>query len=154
MSGFGFNAGGIGSAFGDLGGAVSDLFASEGSRAEASAYGKAETLANQDAVMALESSKIQQYQHTRQANIAMGQEQAAAAGNNLAGGSAADLLRSSAQQASLGTALLGLQGQIQAQGFREQAQALQGEQEAAKKAASGGIFGSILKGVGAIASLF
>ncbi len=154
MSGFlSFNAGGLSQGFSDLGGAVSDLFGAMGAGKEAQGYGEAAHLASQDATLALESSKVQQYQQQRQANIAIGAEQAAFAGNNLTGGSGADLLRSSAQQASLGHALLGLQGQMTSVGYEQQAQALEGEQAAAKAAHSGGIFGSILGAVGAVASI-
>lgn len=154
MSGsFGFNASGIGTAFGDLGGAVSDLFGAEGASAEASAYGTAEQLASQDAILSLESSKIQQYQQSRSAEMQIGTEQAAQAGNNLTGGSGSLLLKNSAQQAAMGNALIGLQGQITSQGFQQQAAALQGEQQAAEKASSGGIFGSILSAGAAVAAI-
>lgn len=155
MSGsFGFNASGIGSAFSDLGGAVSDLFASEGESAEASAYGTAAQLANENATLALESSKIQQYQQTRSAELQMGSEQAAMAGNNLTGGSGALLLKSSGQQAALGTALTSLQGEITSTGFQQQAAALQGEQQAAEKASTAAGIGGILSVGAGIAALF
>lgn len=150
-----FNFGGIGTAFTDLGGAVGDFFASSGEAKSAKGYMEGAALAEQNSTFALESAKVQQFQVMRQAKQQIGTEEATVAGNGFQlSGSGADILRSSTQQAALGSALIGMQGRIQSQGYLEQANALTGEAESAKAASKGSAIGGVLGIVGAVASLF
>lgn len=149
-----FNLGGIGSAFTDLGGAVGDFFSAEGAGKQAAGYQAGAEIATQNSGLALESAKIQRFQQTRQASLALGTERATVAGNGFQlGGSGEDILRSSAQQSSLANSLINLQGQINSEGYLEQANAMEGEAQAAKASQKGGVFGGILGIVGAVASL-
>lgn len=141
--------------FGDLGGAVSSIFGGMGDLAEAKSYKKAADIATQNAAIANESTRIQEAQAGRNIFQTIGKQQAQVAGAGLAGsGSAIDLLRSSQQQGELTRQLIGTQGLIQQQGFLQEANAYTGMADAAKAAGAGGIFGGIMKGVGAVASVF
>lgn len=141
--------------FGDLGGAVSSIFGGMGDLAEASSYKKAAQLATQNAAIAQESTRIQEAQANRNIFQTIGKQQAQVAGAGLAAsGSAIDLLRSSQQQGELTRQLIGTQGLIQQQGFLQEANSYSGMASAAKAAGAGGILGGIMKGVGAVASVF
>lgn len=143
------------SGLGGLGGAVSTLFGAAGDAAEASAYGQAAKLASQNAQIAQESTAIQETQAQRQIFKVIGGQQAEVGGAGmLQSGSAQDLLRASASQGSLQKQLIQQQGAITAAGYQEEAAAYKGMQGAAKAASSGGIFGGLLQGAGAIASMF
>lgn len=140
--------------FGDLGGAVQSIFGAMGDFAEAKSYKKAEDLATQNAGIANESTRIQQFQAQRNIYQTIGKQQAQVAGAGLASsGSALDLLRSSQQQGELTRQLIGTQGLIQQQGFLQEANAYGGMASAASAAGNGGLFGGIMKGIGAVASV-
>lgn len=167
MAGLGFkfpSAQGIGLA----GGAVSDLFAAEGyrskaegNRQESAHYLRAAGLAEQNAAFTRESTAIQSTQLQRQVFQGLGSIEASVAGSGLAeGGSALDVLRSSAQQGALQDAVLKRQGLISEQGYKEQANSYRDMSESAlraahdaENAAKGSTATGILKGVGAIASM-
>lgn len=137
--------------FGGLGGAVSGLFGAFGDFAEGRAYKTASQLAAQNAQIAMESMRIQETQASRQIYKTLGSQAAAVGGANLASsGSALDILRSSAQQGSLTKQLIQQQGLITAHGFEAESAQYQAMSQAAKGSGVGGIFGSILKGVGAV----
>lgn len=141
----------LGSTLGDLGGAVSDIFGAEGALTAASAYTKAANIAKQNAAIATASGQIQEQQEQIATYKAIGTEQAdtASAGFNIGSGSAGDLLRASAQQASLSNQLIKSQAEITANGFAQQATAYQGQAAAAKTQSSGGFLGGLLKVAGA-----
>ncbi len=81
----------------------------------------------------------------------LGGQRADIAGSGLAAsGSALDVIRSSAQQASADKSLLQMQGQINVNALNQQAANFDDQAAAAKKKASGGMFGSILKVAGTI----
>lgn len=138
--------------FGDLGGAAADIFGGIGSEAAVSAYSKASALDQENAQITENSTAISIEQAKRQEMQTIGSEtaQTAAAGFTLSG-SAGDLLRSSAQQASLTNALTQNQGNITALGYTEKSQAEAGQAAASKAQASGGFLGGLLKLGGAIA---
>jgi hypothetical protein len=137
--------------FGGLGGAVSGLFGAFGDFAEAKAYKTASQLAMQNAVITEEATKLQETQANRQIFKTLGAQAAQVGGAGLAAsGSAMDLLRSSAQQGALTKQLIQAQGLITQQGFEAESAQYQGMASAAKSAGTGGIFGSILKGIGAV----
>lgn len=137
------------SAFSSLTGGVSSIFSGIGDLAEASDYSKAAKLADQNAQITEESTRIQQSQEQRKLFMVTGQQSAAFAGGNLApSGSAQDVLRSSLQQSALQHQLIGLQGAVSANSFKEQATAYEGQAKAATAAGAGGIVSGILGGIG------
>lgn len=141
--------------FGGIGGAVSGLFGAAGDFAEAKSYTKAADLAAQNATISLESANIQRTQAQRQIFKTLGAQKAGVAGAGLAeSGSALNLLQSSASQGALTKQLITNQGNITAQGFEQESAAYQGMASATQSAGVGGIFGSVLKGIGAVLPFF
>jgi len=139
--------------FGDLGSAVSDIFASQGNKAEANAYGTAAGLATQNAQIEQQATAIQEMQTQRGIYQTIGAQQAEVGGAGFAAsGTAKNLLASSASQGALAKATVAAQGLIQEQGYKAQAASYQGMQQAAEAASSGGFLSSALGIGGAIAS--
>jgi hypothetical protein len=118
-----------GATFSDFGGAVSDLFAASADRSKAAGlriegqeYTLAAGLATQNAQYTQISTNIKEFQAQRDIFQTLGKQQADVASSGFQeAGSALDLLRDSAQQGALNTAVLGAQGQIQEAGYEEQA---------------------------------
>jgi hypothetical protein len=152
---FGFGSGGsVQSAFSDAGGAVSDLFAAEGDKAEAQNYTLAAQLAGQNEQYTELSTSIKNTQADRQIYQTIGKQQAEVAGAGFsAGGSAGDLLRDSAAQGSLSHAVISEQGYITEQGYKEQQQSYKTMADAANNAALGSEIGGAIKGVAAVAQI-
>lgn len=157
------------STFSNLGGAVSDLFASsghrakaEGDRIEAQNYDMASELALQNEKFTETSTAIKEAQIDRHNYQMLGGQQADIAGAGFAAsGSAIDLMRDSASQGALTKAVAGQQGLITEAGYKEQAQSFTNMSQAARlaanaedSAASGSIVTGLLKGAAGIASLF
>lgn len=155
--------------FSGVGGAVSDLFAAQGYRAKAKGdvfeqqnYLLAAQYADQNEQYAEWSTAIKQQQEDRGLFKALGQTRADVASAGFAeSGSALDIMRESASQGAMARAVTGEQGLIQEAGFREQAQSYRNMAAAAQvaidaenKAAQGATITGIIKGVGAVASLF
>jgi hypothetical protein len=137
--------------FGDLGGAVSSIFGGIGDLSEASAYGTAAKYAGQNAELAKETTAIQAFQAQRKIGQVEGGQQAEVASAGFTNsGSSADLLRSSVAQGSLTKNLISIQGKVNENGYLEAQSQYQGMQANAEAAGAGGIFGGILKGVGAL----
>jgi hypothetical protein len=134
------------STFGDLGGAVKDIFGGIGETQSAAGYQKASQIALENEGIAKQSTAIQETQAQRQIYQTIGGQQADVAGAGLAAsGSALDLLRSSAQQGSLTKQLVANQGAITALGYEQEANSYQGMAAAAKTAGSGDFLGSLFK---------
>lgn len=131
----------------DLFGGAGDLFggnaAAAGSKAAAAGYFKAADLTKTETALKETALNRQIYQ-----TIGGGIADVAASGLNL-GGSAADLLRSSAAQGALSKGLVQLQGDITASSYTAQGQQALAT---AKSQSGGGIFG-LLKGVVGAAGL-
>ena len=146
----------IGQAFGDFGGAVSDIFGAEGSQQAGSAYGTAATIAQENAALTLRSTAIQEQQATQQTYKVLGTEQAdtSAAGFNASSGSAGDLLRASASQAALTKQLIQNQGEVTATGYQQQAAAYEGQKQAAQTQSEGQGVGGLLGIAAGVLSLF
>jgi hypothetical protein len=197
-------------AFGDFGSAASDLFSadalrsksdadlasgraarvagqadrikSQGDLIEGEAYGKAAGLADLNSEFTKQSTAIQTAQADRALFGVMGNQRASiAASGGGEGGSAGDILRSSASQGALNRAVLNQQGLITEAGYQEQADsfrslqtvagfasqqdelAAQGQDiaatsydaasEADKKAATGKDISAVISGVAGIAAL-
>lgn len=144
----------IATGIGDIGGAVSDLFGAEGSTQAASAYGTAAKIATSNAALTARSTQVQEAQANIQTYQALGTEQADVAGAGVtSGGSAADLLRASGQQAALSKQLIENQGQVTEQGYEQQAAAYKGQEQAANTQAKGQGAGGILSAVAGVASI-
>lgn len=128
----------------DFGGGIGDIFKGIGDFAEASDYDKAAALANQNASLALQSGKIQQAQEQRKLFQVTGQESAATGGGNFAaGGSALDVVRNSLQQSGLQHQIIGLQADVEANSFTQQAEAYKGQANSAQLAGVGSFVNSI-----------
>jgi hypothetical protein len=197
--------------FTDLGGAASDLFQgyadeskataaqasaaaartagqayllkSQGDILEGTQYGEAATAADVNAQYTAQSTAVQQAQADRALFLNVGETKADVAASGFGeGGSAGDILRSSASQGALNHAVLGQQGLITEAGYEQQAQsyrtmqqasglasqedilAAQGEQQTAagyeaaaqadRTAAKGSDIAGILSAVAGVASLF
>lgn len=163
--------------------AAADLLQGTGDTLEATSYGQASTLAEQNAAYTTAATNISLAQGQRQIYQTIGGVKAGAAGSGLTtGGTAGDILRMSAQQGALNQAVTPSQGQIQVAEHQEQAQsytamqqsaelasqeqtfAAQGEQDVAAgyedvasgftQAASYSTIGAVISGIGAVASLF
>ena len=144
----------LSSGIGDIGGAVGDLFSAVGDQAEANSYGEAATYAAQYAKIAASTGQIQQAQTRRQVYSSESATQAVSAGNGLRmSGSAANVLRSSAQQGALQVGLVGEQTQVNVNADLQQENAYAGEQQAAENAKSGAEAGGLLSAVSGIASI-
>lgn len=140
--------------FGDLGGAVSSLFGAAGDFSEASAYSKAQSLAETSAKISAESSNIQQYMERRKLLMTTGAQQAGYGASGLKqSGSAVDVLRASMQQGALANQVIKEQGMINVNSYETAADQYGAEASAANAAGAGGILGGIMKGVGAFASM-
>jgi hypothetical protein len=168
--------------FGDLAGAVGDLFASsadsskaaglrikaQGDLLEGQNYDMAAVLAGQNEKFTEASTAIKQSQLERQATMTIGGQQADIAGAGFANsGTALDLMRDSASQGALTKAVAGEQGLITEAGYTEQQTSYQnlskaaqfaaaGDEEAAKaadQAATGATITGLIKGAASIASI-
>lgn len=136
----------------NVAGAAADLFSGAGSiasgfagaaasRAAATAYGNAATFTKEQTAMKTEQAtrEIYQVQSNAKANVG---------GNGfMQSGSAADIVRSNAQQGALTTAAIQQQGAAQESSYLQQ-------QKEANAAASGQTAGGILGALGAVASIF
>lgn len=147
---------GIGGGIADLGGAVSDFFGAAGSNKAASSYNKAADIALGNEALTKRSTVLNVAQESIQTYQALGTEsaQTAGAGFETNSGSAADLLRSSAQQAALTKGITETQGEITAKGYEEQGQAYKGQAEAAKIQVKGQGAGGLFGAIAGVASIF
>lgn len=140
--------------YGLLGGAVNDLFGGVAGLSEGAAYSKASQLASQNAQLAGVSTKLAETQAAREAYKTISGQKAEVSGAGFAaGGSAGDLLRSSAQQSAQTQGALQLQGAITQTGFEQQSAAYQGQAAAAKAKGAGGILSGVIQAAGFIAML-
>lgn len=143
----------IGKGVSGLGGAVSSLFSSEGSSAAAEGYDKAAKIADTNADIAKTSYQLQQTQAARQFQQTLGSQKAEVASAGFrSSGSALNLMADSASQGAITQAMIGVNGQIQVNGYQQQAQAYEGEEAAAKSASSGGLLGGLFSGIGGLFS--
>lgn len=109
-----------------------------GDLAEATNYDAAAVLAQQNEAFTAQSTRIQQAQSDRNVTLAIGGQQASVAGAGFANsGSAADIMRDSAQQGALARGVLGQQGAITEAGYEEQAKSFQTMATAGRATAAG-----------------
>jgi len=134
---------------GDLGGAVSSLFAAKGAYASASSYGEASNIAEQNALLTREATKIKEQQLQRQIYQSLGATKAQVGGAGFAAsGSALDILKSSASQGAITKAMVSEQGAITELSYEEQAAQFRGMQNAALSTAQGEDIGGAIQGIG------
>lgn len=163
-------------------GAQADLLKAQGDTLEGQQYGEAATLSDLNAQFTEQSTRIQEAQADRTLFGALGAERSSVAASGFGeGGSAGDILRSSASQGALNRAVLTQQGLITEAGYKEQAdsyrtmqqaagiavqedtlaaqeenitaQGYQSAASAANTAATGSFIGGAIKGIAGIASL-
>ena len=132
---------GIGGLFGGIGGAVSDLFAgqaaaisAQGDYQAAASYNYGAFLEDQNVGTETTALQIQQTQMDRKIAKVEGQGVAAEGAANVSGGSAGDIMRENIQQGALAKTMINTQGQLQINGYKEQATAMRGEAAAANAA--------------------
>jgi hypothetical protein len=165
---FGFDAATSAQTGAGFSAAVGDIYAgfgaqtkAQGDLLEAQNYGLAAKYALQEAAYTKTSTAIQEFQQTRENTKALGQTTADVAGAGFStSGSSMDLLREGASQGALAKAVLGEQGLITEQGYKEQAQSFSNMQAAAnmaagaeKTAATGDFIAGGIQGATAIATL-
>lgn len=137
----------------ELGGAVGQLFNSEGASASAASYSGAAQLAEQNAQLAAASTRIQSSQVTRSVEQGIGTTQADVAGAGFTtSGSALDILQMDAQQGALANSLVNIQGAINENSYAAQAGAYQAEAKAASESSTAGVVGAIASLGGALVS--
>lgn len=142
----GFSIGGFGSGLGGIASGVGQLFAAGG-------YKKAAELEQQNAAFTARVTGIQEQQQQREAFMAMGATEAAVGGAGFSlAGTALDLLKNSAQQASLEKNMIAVQGQIEENAYLAKAAEYSGMASASKASGIGGIIGGIAGVAGAIFS--
>lgn len=138
--------GGIISAAGDL---FSGIFSGIGAFAAASGYSDAAEYAHQSAKLTHTSTIIQEAQKQREIyGVLGGQRSDIAASGLMASGSALDIIRSSAQQASLSKQLIAHQGLITELGFKAQQKTYEAQATAAEMQGYGDIVGGVINAAG------
>lgn len=161
----GTGAVGIGAGVNDIGGAVGALFGAKANKrmaagydASAASYGRAATLAYENAGIVRESTALQKTMQEREIYKTIGGQQADVAGAGFtAGGSALDLLRDSTAQGQLTMELIQKQGDINEKGYLLQAEGFLGQQslataqaDSARISAKGQQIAAMIKGVSAV----
>lgn len=139
-----FTTGRVADATSGLFGAAGDIFggfeASLGSKASAAQYGYAQQFTKEQTAISAQAAQRNIYQ-------SLGAAKANVAGSGFQlGGSAGDILRSTAAQGALTKGVISAQGAAQEQSYLQQ-------QKQAKAAGTGQLIGGILKGVGEIAGV-
>lgn len=126
----------------DIGSGIGSIFGGVGSLFESGGYSAAAKIAKQNAQIVKLSTGIQETQTARQAlQVIGGQQSAVASAGFSESGSALDLLKSSAQQASLQKGLVAYQGLINQNAWLEKAAADEGMANATAAGGIGGILG-------------
>ena len=129
---------GAGGAVSDIGSGVSDLFSAAGDFLSGQAYSLASSYDTKSAKITKLATGIQEQQQQRQAFMVLGATNAAVAGSGFENsGSAMDILKSNAQQASLNKALVGEQGYLTQTGYEEAAAVAKEQAKAANMSGIG-----------------
>jgi hypothetical protein len=138
----------------DLTGGIGLLYKAKGSRLEAEQYDKAAALARLNEKFTESSTQIKEAQQQRDSYKQIGGQQADIAASGFAAtGSALDILRESASQASLTKSVISQQGLIEEAGYEEQAQSYDLMARASREAAKADTWGAVGKFVGAAVSV-
>ncbi len=124
-------------AAGNAGQASADLLNAQGDDLEATAYGRAATIALQNKQLQALSTNIQEAATSRDIYKTIGGERATVAGNGLReSGNALDIISDSTKQGALQKQLTQTQGDIQENAYEEQAASYTGLQGSAQSAAA------------------
>lgn len=138
-------------ALSDLGGAVSDLFGAKGATASAGSFSQAASIAEQNAALTGQATRIRETQEARQIYRTIGGQKASVGGAGFAeSGSALDLLRSSVSEGALTKAITEEQGAITENSYAEQAGQFRGMASAARSSATGQTIGGLIQGAGGL----
>jgi hypothetical protein len=138
----------------DIFGGIGSLYKAKGSRLEAQAYDKAAALARLNEQYTKESTDIKEFQQQRDSYKQIGGQEAEIGASGFAAtGSALDILRESASQASLTKSVISQQGLIEEAGYEEQAQSYDLMAAASREAAKADTWGAVGKFVGAAISV-
>jgi hypothetical protein len=141
----------IATALSDFGGAVSDLFGAKGATASAGSFSQAATIAEQNAALTAQATRIRETQESRQIFRTIGAQKASVGGAGFAeSGSALDLLRSSVSEGALTKAITAEQGAITENSYAEQAGQFRGMASAARSSATGQTVGGLIQGAGGL----
>lgn len=117
-------------------------------------YANAAQMAEQNANLTAYSTQVQQYQAQRKTNQVIGMQQAAVGASGFQeSGSALDLLRSSTQQGALTQSMIGLQGQMNEDQYKEEEETYQNEAKAASVAGRMNMIGAAITGVAGVAEV-
>lgn len=144
----------LNSIFGDVGGAVADLFDAQGAATSASSYRTAAGFSGLNASLEEQATAIKTVQAQREGYLGIGQEHAQIAGAGFSdSGSALDLLRAAHQQSALQQGAIQLQGAIDVNSYKQQQSAELSQATSADEAQQGDTIGGILKGIGAVAGI-
>jgi hypothetical protein len=138
------NLGGLGGAIQTIGGAIGSLFETQGNAAEAQSYTQAAVLEGQNAQLTEAATRIQETQTARTVAQSLGTTQADVAGAGFTeSGSALDIIRSSAQQGALATALVNVQGAINENAYAAEEGKYYAQAKAANEAGTANTVGAI-----------
>lgn len=123
---------------------VGSLFGAIGDFQEGGAYSTAAKIATHNEYLSTLQGKIEQSQAQRQVNLVSGQEASSYTGNGLAlQGSAATVMRNTAQQGALQHAIIGMKAGAQSEGYLEQANQFKKMAQAADIAGIGGLISGV-----------
>lgn len=126
----------LGGAAADIFGGFADLDKSKGNEIEASNYRQASEFATYEAKVQNATTAVQEAQTQRQVYQGLGKVAASIGGSGFSdSGSGGDILRSSAQQGALQSAIAEQTGQVAEAGYKEQAKSYESMAEASDMAA-------------------
>jgi hypothetical protein len=138
----------------DIFSGIGSLYKAKGSRIEAEQYDKAAALARLNEKVTASSTEIKEAQQQRDSYKQIGGQQAEIGASGFAAtGSALDILRESASQASLTKSVISQQGLIEEAGYEEQAQSYDLMAKASREAAKADTIGAIGKFIGSAISI-
>lgn len=139
-------AGDFSAGLSNLGGAVSDIFGSQGAAASAKSYSEAQFIAQQNAQIAQNVTNTQELQLKRNLYQTLGTQRAQVGGAGFAeSGSALDILRASKEQGAITQATTAEQGAITSNSYNEQAGLFGGMSAAAQATSTAGQIGGVLQ---------
>lgn len=143
----------VANAFSDIGGAVSSLFGASGATASARSYDQAAAIAEQNAQIAKEATTVKELQESRLLYRTIGKQRAGVAGAGFSeGGTALDILQSSASEGALTRAIISMQGSLTENSYAEQAGIYKGMADSARTSSTGQTIGGIIQGAGGLIS--
>ena len=151
----GSDFGGLSGVAKGVSGLVGGIFDSQSYAAQQQSYTEAAGIADENARLEEESTQVKEYQEQRKIDRTLGSQKAAVAASNFGEhGTALYLLSDSARQGALAKGMIGVQGQIEENAYREQAAKARGEAAAASAASSKSMVGGLFSAASSIIGLF